>query len=285
MSSRPWVRIPPALYELEDRPVDGRVEEVTEQGLGRARALTCSWADKPPGPTGEGVAASQRRWQDCREVQQLAPGPSDGNVSAPGCGEPIPPSISPGGRDVTASIRGRDPRSVGSSPTGRLAFFPQGWIPQERNQPGGILADAEHRRAQRAVTASPMAVVVRLHPSALQSTARKEACRICVVHIDLGPARGHPPPRPWSRPRQDRAVSRVARGGPRAAAGAADACRRDALRPGRPPPHHRRPRRGSRADRGGGSRLRRTTTAGAARPPLPHERSPPIAQHGGRMGP
>ena len=115
-----------------------------------------------------------------------------------------------------------------------------------------------------------MAVVVRLHPSALQSTSRKEACRICVVHIDLGPARGHPPPRPWSRPLQDRAVSRVARGGPRAAAGAADACRRDALRPGRPPPHHRRPRRGSRAHRGGGSGLLRTTTTGAARPPLPH---------------
>jgi hypothetical protein len=109
-----------AIAKAQDRPVDGRVEEVTEQGLGRARALTCSWADKPPGPTGEGVAASQRRWQDCRKVKQLAPGPSDGNVSAPGCGEPIPPSISLGGRNVTASIRGREPRCVGSNPTGRL---------------------------------------------------------------------------------------------------------------------------------------------------------------------
>jgi hypothetical protein len=47
------------------------------------------------------------------------------------------------------SIRGRDPRGTGSSPVGRLH------------------ADAEHRRAQRAVTPSLLAVVVRLHPSAL----------------------------------------------------------------------------------------------------------------------
>ena len=47
---------------------------------------------------------------------------TNGNVSASGCGEPIPPSV--------------------------------------------FLADAEQRRAQRAVTAWPRAVVVRLHPSA-----------------------------------------------------------------------------------------------------------------------
>ena len=129
-----------------------------------------------------------------------------------------------------------------------------------------------------------MAVVVRLHPSALESTARKEACRRCVVHIDLGPARGRPPPRPWSRPHEDRALPRVARGGSRAAAGAPDACRRDVPRPGRPPPDHRRPRCGPRADRsgrsrfledhcGGGGRRSRTTdrpdhAAGDARAPI-----------------
>ena len=47
------------------------------------------------------------------------------------------------------SIRGRDPRGTGSIPVGRPFH-----------------ADAEHRRAQRAVTPSPPAVVVRLHPSA-----------------------------------------------------------------------------------------------------------------------
>ena len=98
MSSRPWVRIPPAPSELDPTELDRNGSSTGGSGsdgtgLSRARALTCSWADKPPGPTGEGVAASQRRWQDCREVQQLAPGPSDGDVSALGCGEPIPPSI------------------------------------------------------------------------------------------------------------------------------------------------------------------------------------------------
>ena len=154
----------------------------------------------------------------------------------------------PGGRDVTASIRGREPRCVGSNPTGRPRFP----------------ADAEHRRAQRAVTASPLAVVVRLHPSALDPTAREEAFRTCAVHIDMDPARGHSPPRPRSRPHEDRAVPRLARGGPRGAAGAPDTRGRGSLRPGRPPPDHRGPHRGSRAHRGGGSRFLTTTTGGGA---------------------
>src|SRR5215468_3494545 len=65
-----------------------------------------------------------------------------------------------GGRGVTASIRGRDPRGTGSSPVGRPFH-----------------ADAEHRRAQRAVTPSPPAVVVRLHPSALPIPAKRRPKR------------------------------------------------------------------------------------------------------------
>jgi hypothetical protein len=60
-------------------------------------------------------------------------------------------------------IRGRDPRGTGSNPVGRPS-----------------VADAEHRRAQQAVTLSPCAVVVRLHPSAFAprwgcSSTRKSA--------------------------------------------------------------------------------------------------------------
>ena len=55
-----------------------------------------------------------------------------------------------GGRGVDGSTRGRDPR--------RRRFEP--------GRPPSPRADAEHRRAQQAVTLSPRAVVVRLHPSA-----------------------------------------------------------------------------------------------------------------------
>jgi len=71
----------------------------------------------------------------------------------------------------------------------------------------------------------------------------------------MDPARGHSPPWPRSRRHEDRAVPRLARGGPQGAAGAPDTRRRGSLRPGRPPPDHRRPHRGSRADRGGGPRV------------------------------
>ena len=132
MSSRSWVRNPPAQFDRNGSPTGGSGSDGT--GLCRARALTCSWADKPPGPTGEEVAASQRRWQDCRKVQQLAPGPHRavtslypvaGNRSrlpflSRGGNHGFP--TQPGGRDVTASIRGREPRCVGSNPTGRLVY-------------------------------------------------------------------------------------------------------------------------------------------------------------------
>jgi hypothetical protein len=55
-----------------------------------------------------------------------------------------------GGRGVDGSTRGRDPR----------------WRRFEPGRPPSTRADAEHRRAQQAVTLSPRAVVVRLHPSA-----------------------------------------------------------------------------------------------------------------------
>jgi hypothetical protein len=55
-----------------------------------------------------------------------------------------------GGRGVDGSIRGCEPR--------RRRFEP--------GRPPSLRADAEHRRAQQAVTLSPRAVVVRLHPSA-----------------------------------------------------------------------------------------------------------------------
>ena len=274
MSSRPWVRIPPAPSTGTVRRRAGR--EVTEQGLCRARALTCGWAVKPPGPTGEEVAACQSRRQDCRKVEQPAPEQKRRNVSASGCGEPIPPSIFfLGGRGVTASIRGRDPRRCRFEPDRPPSFSP---------------ADAEHRRAQRAVTVWLHAVVVRLHPSALDWTAEKEGCRTCsVAHNDMGPARRHS--LPWSRPRpgEDRAVPHVARGGTRATAGAPGACRRDPVRPGRPTPHHGRAGRRSRGDRGGGA-ADLTSTAGAARRLSPQRRRVVVVTHvlpptRGHMGP
>ena len=55
-----------------------------------------------------------------------------------------------GGRGVDGSTRGCDPR----------------WRRFEPGRPPSTRADAEQRRAQQAVTLSPRAVVVRLHPSA-----------------------------------------------------------------------------------------------------------------------
>ena len=55
-----------------------------------------------------------------------------------------------GGCGVDGSTRGRDPR--------RRRFEP--------GRPPSLPADAEQRRAQQAVTLSPRAVMVRLHPSA-----------------------------------------------------------------------------------------------------------------------
>ena len=134
MSSRPWVRIPPAPSTGTVRRRAGR--EVTEQGLCRARALTCGWAVKPPGPTGEEVAAWQSRRQDCRKVKQPAPEQNDGNVSASGCGEPIPPSIFfLGGRGVTASIRGRDPRRCRFEPDRPPCSFRKGGFRRSGTRP------------------------------------------------------------------------------------------------------------------------------------------------------
>ena len=73
-----------------------------------------------------------RRWRRGHALAGVPMGnswlrrPIDGDVSASGCGEPIPPSTL-----------------------------------------DDLHADAEHRRAPRAVTPMPLAVVVRLHPSAL----------------------------------------------------------------------------------------------------------------------
>jgi hypothetical protein len=95
MSSRPWVRIPPAL--LRGRSSDEQSARLS--------------GERPP----VRVRSSPLR----------------------------------GGRGVNGSIRGRDPRGAGSNPAGHPSP-----------------ADAEHRRAPRAVNAAPRAVVVRLHPSA-----------------------------------------------------------------------------------------------------------------------
>ena len=180
MSSSPWARIPPAqLRKRQDRPVDGRVEEVTEQGLGRARALTCSWAGKPPGPTGEGVAASQRRWQDCRKVQQLAPRQTRTVTSLPsvaGSRSRLPPSLRgrSSGVQSTRLSGERPPVRVRSSPLRggcgvTAALEVVSLAVSVRIRSVALHADAEQRRAQQAVTLSPRAVVVRLHPSALLS--------------------------------------------------------------------------------------------------------------------
>jgi hypothetical protein len=103
----------------------------------------------------------------------------DGNVSVSGCGEPIPPSNSFRGRSSDGQERSLVRReAAGSNPVvpargGRgVDGSTRGCDPRRRRfEPGrppfAHLADAEHRRAQQAVTLSPRAVVVRLHPSAL----------------------------------------------------------------------------------------------------------------------
>jgi len=65
---------------------------------------------------------------------------TNGNVSASGCGEPIPPSV--------------------------------------------FLADAEQRRAQRAVTAWPSAVVVRLHPSASRRRSPRDEALVASASFE-----------------------------------------------------------------------------------------------------
>ena len=82
-----------------------------------------------------------------------------------------------GGRGVDGSTRGCDPR----------------WRRFEPGRPPSLRADAEHRRAQQAVTLSPRAVVVRLHPSAprgCSSTGRaprlqRGRCRFDSDHLHL----------------------------------------------------------------------------------------------------
>ena len=107
MSSRPWVRIPPAHFG--------------------------------------GVA------QTCKSTRLSGERP------------PVRVRSSPlrGGRGVDGSIRGCDPR----------------WRRFEPGRPPSTHADAEHRRAQQAVTLSPRAVVVRLHPSALAHFARGDVAQ------------------------------------------------------------------------------------------------------------
>jgi hypothetical protein len=117
MSSRPWVRIPPALSRI--------------------------------GPPTGGLRGAVPAFH-------LFPrGRSSDEQSARLSGEKPPVRVrsSPllrGGRGVDGSTRGRDPR----------------WRRFEPGRPPLTRADAEHRRAQQAVTLSPRAVVVRLHPSA-----------------------------------------------------------------------------------------------------------------------
>jgi hypothetical protein len=124
-----------------------------------------------------------RRWRRGHALAGVPMGNSwlrsrpDGNVSVSGCGEPIPPSTFVWGRssdEQSARLSGeRPPVRVRSSPLrgGRgVDGSTRGCEPRRRRfepgRPPSRHADAEHRRAQQAVTLSPRAVVVRLHPSA-----------------------------------------------------------------------------------------------------------------------
>jgi hypothetical protein len=139
MSSRPWVRIPPA--PSNDWPADGRAKERN------------SWLRSPQTATSLPPVA-QLADEKRRSRLPLSRGRSSAAQSARLSGERSPvrsrSSPLPGGRGVDGSTRGCEPR--------RRRFEP--------GRPPLTRADAEQRRAQQAVTLSPRAVVVRLHPSA-----------------------------------------------------------------------------------------------------------------------
>jgi hypothetical protein len=184
MSSRPWVRIPPALclsaaWDSLTRESQARTPlkagRLGSPASGVSARRESARADPRPAQRdrlaaeGRGPAALGRRLQGFLRVANLREqirdlrkgwGRSSAAQSARLSGErpPVRVRSSPlhGGRGVTASIQGCEPCGVGSSPTG----YPS-------NEFSCVArADAEHRRAQRAVTPSPQAVVVRLHPSA-----------------------------------------------------------------------------------------------------------------------
>ena len=163
---------------LKDWPADGRAEGVTEQGLVQSAGPNVQlastslqgrpvsrWrrghalAGAPMATAGFGALRRQRlclRLRGADPAFHLFPrGRSSDEQSARLSGErpPVRVRSSPlrGGRGVDGSTRGCDPR----------------WRRFEPGRPPHFRADAEHRRAQRAVTPSPLAVVVRLHPSAL----------------------------------------------------------------------------------------------------------------------
>jgi hypothetical protein len=92
MSSRPWVRIPPALL-LSKNGGRRAAEEVTEQGLVQSagpnvQLTSISLQGRPV-----------RRWRRGHALAGAPMGNSwlrsrpDGDVSVSGCGEPIPPSV------------------------------------------------------------------------------------------------------------------------------------------------------------------------------------------------
>ena len=89
---------------IKDWPVDGRAEEVTEQGLVQSAGPNVQLASTSL----QGRPA--RRWRRGHALAGALMGNSwlrgrlDGNVSVSGCGEPIPPSASPFG-DVAQTCR------------------------------------------------------------------------------------------------------------------------------------------------------------------------------------
>ena len=206
MSSRPWVRIPPALLIFEERwSTDRRGSDGTTaaQSVGRnvqlaslslqadpVRGERCghALAGVPMGNSWRrGNDASERRL--CLRLRGAEPAfrPSWGRSSEEQSTRlsserpPVRARSSPfrGGRGVDGSTRGCDPR--------RRRFEP-GRSPLTH-------ADAEHRRAQQAVTLSPRAVVVRLHPSALGDVAQREEHLACTEqkHVRVLPSPPLPP--------------------------------------------------------------------------------------------
>ena len=109
----------------------------------------------------------------------------------------IPPVSGTGDRWFDSSrpdLRGRGAAVLASLMSSRP------WV---RIPPALLHADAEHRRAPRAVTPTPPAVVVRLHPSALHRSTRPRQLLEGGQHVDFAlehvASRSPAPQRTWLR--------------------------------------------------------------------------------------
>ncbi len=174
MSLRPWVRIPPA--PSNDWPADGRAEAVTGQGLVQSAGPDVQLASISLQGQPVRRGGADTRWQECRLGNSWLRSPQTATSLPPVAGSRSRLPLSRGRSSAAQSTRlsgERSPVRVRSSPLhgGRgVDGSTRGCEPRRRRfEPGRpplTHADAEQRRAQQAVTLSPRAVVVRLHPSA-----------------------------------------------------------------------------------------------------------------------